>query len=122
MSYVLGISCYYHDSAAVLIKDGHILRAVQEERFTRKKHDASFPIRSIEFLLNSFNLSLKDISAVVYYEKPFITFERLIETHLNAAPLGFKPFLASVPIWLKEKLFLERDITSNLKSLKGKIG
>ncbi|HLW56487.1 MAG TPA: carbamoyltransferase [Bacteriovoracaceae bacterium] len=121
MSYVLGISCYYHDSAAVLIKDGHILRAVQEERFTRKKHDASFPIRSIEFLVNSFNLSLKDISAVVYYEKPFITFERLIETHLNAAPLGFKPFLASVPIWLKEKLFLERDITSKLKSLKGSV-
>lgn len=121
MSYVLGISCYYHDSAAALIKDGHILCAVQEERFTRKKHDASFPIRSIEFLLNNLNLSLNDISAIVYYEKPFITFERLIETHLNAAPLGFKSFLASVPIWLKEKLFLERDITSKLKSLKGRI-
>lgn len=115
--YILGISCYYHDSAAALVRDGEILGAVQEERFTRKKHDAAFPVHSVNYLLQEFGLSLKDIAAVVYYEKPFITFERLIETHLNAAPFGIKPFLASLPIWLKEKLFLERDIIKKLKSI-----
>lgn len=121
MSYVLGVSCYYHDSAAVLLQDGKILGAVQEERFTRKKHDASFPIHSIKYLLEEFKISLSDISALVYYEKPFITFERLIETHLNAAPWGFKPFLASIPLWIKEKLFLERSIIKELKCLEGEI-
>lgn len=112
--YILGISCYYHDSAAALIKDGEILGAVQEERFTRKKHDESFPKHSIQFLLKQFKLKLSDVSEVVYYEKPFVTFERLIETHLNVAPFGFKSFLKSIPIWLKQKLFLERDIKEQL--------
>lgn len=116
-TFILGISCYYHDSAAALIKDGEILGAVQEERFTRKKHDPAFPIESIKYLLKEFNLEFKDISALVYYEKPFITFERLIETHLNAAPFGLKPFLASIPIWLKEKLFLDRDIKKKMKQI-----
>lgn len=117
-NYILGVSCYYHDSAAALIKDGEILGAVQEERFTRKKHDAGFPVHSIKYLLNEFKLTLDDLKAVVYYEKPFLTFERLIETHLNAAPFGLKPFLASMPIWIKEKLFLERDIKKKLSGLK----
>lgn len=116
-SYILGISCYYHDSAAALIQGGEILAAVQEERFTRKKHDPAFPVESIKYLLHEYQLELKDLEAVVYYEKPFITFERLIETHLNAAPLGLGSFLASMPVWLKEKLFLERDIKKKLKGL-----
>lgn len=118
-NYILGISCYYHDSAAALILDGEILGAVQEERFTRKKHDASFPVNSIKFLLDNFQIQMKDIDSVIYYEKPFITFERLIETHLNAAPFGLKPFLASMPVWIKEKLFLERDIKKHLKTISG---
>lgn len=115
--YILGISCYYHDSAAALLLDGEILGAVQEERFTRKKHDAAFPLKSIEYLLKEFKLGLSDISAVVYYEKPFLTFERLIETHLNAAPFGLKSFLMSMPLWIKEKLFLEKDIKRKLSLL-----
>lgn len=113
----LGISCYYHDSAAALIIDGEIVGAVQEERFTRIKHDPAFPIEAIKYLLKTYRLTYKDLSAIVYYEKPFITFERLIETHLNAAPFGLKPFLVSIPVWLKEKLFLERDIKRNLKKI-----
>lgn len=116
-SFVLGISCFYHDSAAALIADGEIIGAVQEERFTRIKHDPAFPIESVKFLLKEHKLKLEDISAIVYYEKPFITFERLIETHLNAAPFGLKPFLLSIPLWLKEKLFLEREITRKLKTI-----
>jgi carbamoyltransferase len=119
-SYVLGISCYYHDSAAALIHNGEILGAVQEERFTRKKHDPGFPTQSIQYLIRQFNLNAEDIESVVYYEKPFITFERLIETHLNAAPFGLKPFLASMPIWIKEKLFLDRDIRKQMKAILGK--
>lgn len=119
--YILGISCYYHDSAAALILDGEILGAVQEERFTRKKHDAAFPVNSIKFLLDNFQIQMKDIDSVIYYEKPFITFERLIETHLNAAPFGLKPFLASMPVWIKEKLFLDRDIRKHIKKISGEI-
>jgi carbamoyltransferase len=118
-SYILGISCYYHDSAAALIQNGEILGAVQEERFTRKKHDAAFPIESVKYLLSEFDLTSENIDAIVYYEKPFVTFERLIETHLSVAPFGFKSFLASMPVWLKEKLFLERDIKNKLKVLLG---
>lgn len=117
---ILGISCYFHDSAAALLIDGEIIGAVQEERFTRKKHDPSFPIESIKFLLHENCLQLQDVSAIVYYEKPFITFERLIETHLNSAPFGLKPFLLSVPIWIKEKLFLEKDIKKQLRKISGK--
>jgi carbamoyltransferase len=115
--FVLGISCFYHDSAAALIKDGEILAAVQEERFTRIKHDASFPSHSIAWILKEYNLSKEDISEIIYYEKPFITFERLVETHLNYAPFGLKSFLTSVPIWIKEKIFLERDLKKGLLKL-----
>ncbi len=115
--FVLGISCFYHDSAAALLKDGEILAAVQEERFTRIKHDASFPSHSISWILKEFDLSQEDISEIIYYEKPFITFERLVETHLNYAPFGLKIFLASVPIWIKEKIFLEREIKKGLKKV-----
>lgn len=115
--FVLGISCFYHDSAAALIKDGEILAAAQEERFTRIKHDASFPFHSIAWILKEFGLEQKDFLEVIYYEKPFITFERLVETHLNYAPFGLKNFLTSVPIWIKEKIFLERDLKKGLLEL-----
>ncbi|MES2525733.1 MAG: carbamoyltransferase [Bdellovibrionota bacterium] len=114
---ILGISCYYHDSAAALIRNGEILGAVQEERFSRKKHDSAFPVESIRWLLKENQISLRDLTAIVYYEKPFITFERILETHLNYAPMGFSSFLKSVPLWIKEKLFLEKDIIKKLKSI-----
>lgn len=115
MNYVLGISCFYHDSAATLLRDGEILAAAQEERFTRIKNDSSFPIHSIQYVLSEAAIDLADIDSVVYYEKPFITFERLIENHLNYAPLGFKLFSKSLPIWIKEKIFLEKKLKKNLK-------
>lgn len=113
--YVLGISCFFHDSAATLIRDGEIVGAVQEERFTRIKNDSSFPLKSISYLLSEAKITLSEIKAIVYYEKPFITFERIIENHLNYAPLGFKLFARSIPVWVKEKLFLEKLIKKNLK-------
>jgi carbamoyltransferase len=115
--YVLGVSCYYHDSAAALLRDGVIVGAVQEERFSRKRHDADFPRHSVSYLLREAGVTLDDLEAVVYYEKPFVTFERLIETHLAHAPFGFRPFLQSMPVWLRQKLFLERDIRRELREL-----
>lgn len=117
MSWVLGISCYYHDSAAALIRDGDVVGAAQEERFTRKKHDAAFPTSAVKWLLEENEIRLSDVTSVVYYEKPFITFERILETHLNYAPFGFVTFLKSMPLWLKEKLFLESDIKKKLKAI-----
>ncbi|MFL5783237.1 MAG: carbamoyltransferase [Bacteriovoracaceae bacterium] len=116
-AWVLGISCYYHDSAAALIRDGEIVGAAQEERFARKKHYAGFPSQSVKFLLKDNGISLSDVQSVVYYEKPFVTFERILETHLNYAPFGFMTFLKSMPLWIKEKLFLERDILKKLKEI-----
>jgi len=117
MSYILGISAFYHDSSASLIKDGYIMGAVQEERFTRKKHDSSFPEHSINFLLTSNNISINDLDAIVFYEKPFLKFERLLETYIAFAPRGFKSFSASMPIWLREKLFQKDNIFRNLKKI-----
>ena len=113
--YVLGISAFFHDSAVALIKDGEILVAVQEERFSRIKHDSSFPIKSIQFTLNSQNLNLSDISQVVFYDKPLLKFERILETYLDVTPKGLKSFIIAMPIWLKEKLFLKRFIIKTLK-------
>lgn len=113
-TYILGISCYYHDSAAALIKDGEIVAAVQEERFTRKKHDASFPANSIKYCLEHSSIGLKDIKAIVYYEKPLLKFDRLIETYLAFAPYGLKSFITSLPVWVKEKLYLKRNILKEL--------
>ncbi|MCB0362878.1 MAG: hypothetical protein KDD35_09150, partial [Bdellovibrionales bacterium] len=102
--YLLGISCYYHDSAVVLLRDGEILAAAQEERFTRIKHDPRFPRRSLEYCLSSAGISLKEVSFVTYYDKPFVTFERLLETYISTAPWSLSSFSLSMPIWLKEKL------------------
>ena len=104
---ILGISAYYHDSAATLIKDGEIISAVQEERFTRKKHDSAFPKNAIEFCLQQSNIALSDLDIIVFYDKPLLKFERLLETYLYFAPKGFRSFLMAMPIWLKEKLYLK---------------
>ena len=105
--YILGISAFYHDSAAALINENEILYAAQEERFTRIKHDASFPINSIKFCLKEQKISLRQVDYIVFYEKPFLKFERLLETYLSFAPKGFQSFKLAIPIWLKEKLFLK---------------
>ena len=117
---ILGISAYYHDSAACLLIKGDIAAAAQEERFTRKKHDASFPSNSIIYCLNDSKINPEDIDYIVFYEKPFLKFERLLETYLAFAPKGFKSFMTSMPIWLKEKLFQKSVIINELNSLFGK--
>ncbi len=112
---ILGISCFYHDSATTLLRDGEIVSAVQEERFSRKKHDASFPIDSIKYCLESNKLQLEDIDYIVYYEKPLLTFERLLETYLGTAPRGSRSFIAAMQVWLKEKLFLKSELKRQFK-------
>jgi len=114
---ILGISCFYHDSAATLLIDGEIITAVQEERFTRIKHDDSFPFEAIKFILKKSNLTLNDIDHIVFYEKPFLKFERLLETYLSFAPFGFKSFAKSMPLWIKEKLFMKKMIIDSLNSI-----
>ena len=114
---IIGISCFYHDSAAALITNGRIISAAQEERFTRIKHDASFPFNSITYCLNSANLELSNIDAIVFYEKPFIKFERLLETYLQKVPFGFSSFKIAIPLWTKEKLFQRQLILKHLFSI-----
>ena len=106
---ILGISAFYHDSAAALIDEGEIVAAAQEERFTRKKHDSSFPVNAIDFCLKSRDVRLEDVDYVAFYDKPFLKFERLIETYLAFAPRGFKSFRMAIPLWVKEKLF-QKDL------------
>ena len=114
MTYILGISAFYHDSAATLVKNGEIISAVQEERFTRVKHDSSFPINSIKFLIKEQNIKISDVNYIVFYEKPFLKFERLLETYLAFAPKGFKSFKIAIPIWLREKLFQKKFIINSI--------
>jgi carbamoyltransferase len=114
---ILGISAYYHDSAAALVEDGRIVAAAQEERFTRKKHDPSFPHRAIEYCLAEAGVPLAEIDRVVFYDKPFLKFERLLETYLNFAPRGFQSFKMAMPLWLHEKLFQKRLLQNELKAL-----
>ena len=104
--YILGISAFYHDSAACLVRDGEIVAAAQEERFTRKKHDPGFPRRAVEYCLSQAGIGIKDLKYVVFYDKPLIKFERLLETYVGFAPRGIQSFLAAMPVWLKEKLFM----------------
>ena len=117
MNKILGISAFYHDSAATLIINGDIIAAAQEERFTRKKHDDSFPSNAIKYILNHNNLKISDIDKIVFYEKPFLKFERLLETYVAFAPRGFKSFSKAMPIWLKEKLFQKQFLLENLRKL-----
>lgn len=118
-THILGISAYYHDSAAALVSEGDIAAAAQEERFTRKKHDAGFPGNAIEYCLHEAGIELSEVDYVVFYDKPLIKFERILETYLAYAPKGFKSFLAAMPIWLKEKLFLKTTLKRELASLSG---
>ena len=115
MTSILGISAFYHDSAAALIIDGKIIGAAQEERFSRKKHDARYPFNAVNYVLKSANLKLSQVDHIVFFEKPFLKFERLLETYLAFAPKGFKSFSASMPIWLREKLFQKKFLFDNLK-------
>ena len=115
MTSILGISAFYHDSAAALVIDGEIVSAVQEERFSRKKHDSRYPYNAIEFVLNHSKLNLNDIDHIVFFEKPFLKFERLLETYLAFAPKGFRSFSIAMPIWLREKLFQKKFLFDQLK-------
>lgn len=115
--YILGLSAYYHDSAAALIKDGEIVAAAQEERFTRKKHDPGFPSNAVEYCLEEGGIQLSDVEYVIFYDKPLIKFERLIETYLSYAPKGLRSFIAAMPVWLKEKLYLKTLLKKELAKI-----
>lgn len=112
--YILGISAFYHDSAACLVKDGEILSAAQEERFTRKKHDHNFPQKAIEFCLKDAGISAEQLDLIAFYDKPFLKFERLLETYLAYAPVGIKSFIKAMPLWIKEKLWMKEMIKEKL--------
>jgi carbamoyltransferase len=118
---ILGISAYYHDSAAALLRDGQVVAAAQEERFTRKKHDASFPFNAVRSCLESTGTRIEEIDHVAFYDKPFLKFERLLETYLAFAPRGFTSFRQALPVWVKDKLFQKNEILKQLKTLHPKI-
>ena len=111
---IIGISCFYHDSAASILVNGEIIAAAQEERFTRIKHDSNFPKNAIKYLLNEANVELKQVDHIIFYDKPLLKFERILETHVSLAPYGFKTFAMAIPIWLREKLFLKTILYSVL--------
>src|SRR5262249_18987518 len=113
---ILGLSAYYHDSAAALVEDGEILAAAQEERFSRKKHDARFPKNAIDYCLAAAGCKLDDVDFVAFYDKPFLKFERLLETYLAFAPAGFQSFRMAMPLWLNEKLFQKRLLRDELRT------
>ena len=115
MTSILGISAFYHDSAAALVVDGNIISAAQEERFSRKKHDARYPFNAVNYVLKSSNIKLSQVDYIVFFEKPFLKFERLLETYLAFAPKGFRSFSASMPIWLRENFFQKKFLFDNLK-------
>ena len=115
--HILGISAFYHDSAAALIVDGRIVAAAQEERFTRKKQDARFPAHAIAYCLEEGGITIGDVDYVVFYEKPFLKFERLLETYVAFAPRGFQSFSIAVPLWIRDKLFQKNAICKELQRL-----
>ena len=117
MTAILGISAFYHDSAAALIVDGEIIAAAQEERFTRKKHDPSYPVNAIDYCLSEAGISLDQVDYIAFYDKPFLKFERLLETYVAFAPKGFQSFRMSMPIWLREKLFLKDMLIKEIKKV-----
>ena len=118
-TYILGVSAYYHDSAAALLRDGEVIAAASEERFTRKKGDSDFPARSVEFCLQRAGISLRDVGYVGFYDKPLLKFERILETYLTVAPKGFGSFLKAGPLWIKEKLFTDRQLRASLDGWEG---
>ena len=112
---ILGISAYYHDSAACLVEDGRIVAAAQEERFTRKKQDAGFPSKAVEYCLREAGIGASQLDLVGFYEKPLVKFSRLIETYVAFAPRGLQSYLMALPLWLTEKLWMSDDIASHLE-------
>ncbi|HXK93347.1 MAG TPA: carbamoyltransferase N-terminal domain-containing protein, partial [bacterium] len=118
---ILGISAFYHDSAACLVQDGEIVAAAQEERFTRKKHDSSFPIHAIQACLKIGGLRPGQLDYVAFYDKPLVKFERILETYLAVAPRGLRTFLMAIPLWLQEKLFMRKLIRDFLPDYEGPI-
>src|SRR5919107_2896510 len=118
-THILGVSAFYHDSAACLVSDGNIVAAAQEERFTRKKFDAGFPTNAVRFSLERGGITLADLKYFVFYDKPLIKFERLLETYVAFSPKGIKSFLAAMPVWLKEKLLMKAVLQNDLVALDG---
>ena len=114
MTSILGISAFYHDSAAALIVNGDIVAAAQEERFSRKKHDPRYPFNAVNYVLSEGRIKLSEVDHIVFFEKPFLKFERLLETYMAFAPKGFKSFCKAMPIWIKEKLFQKKLIFNKL--------
>ncbi len=112
---ILGISCFYHDSGVVLIEEGRIIGAVQEERFTRVKHDSSFPHNALKWFLEERGISLADLNAIAFYDKPILTFNRLLETYIAFAPKGFGSFFRAIPLWVKDKLYQKENILKELR-------
>src|SRR5256885_3791132 len=119
MTTILGISAYYHDSAAAIVRDGEIIAAAQQERFSRRKHDPGFPLDAVRYCLQAGGVGLNGVDYVAFYDKPLIKFERLLETYLAYAPKGFTSFVAAMPVWLKEKLFLKTTLRRELAQLSG---
>src|SRR5690349_23043320 len=118
---ILGISAYYHDSAACLVEDGRIVAAAQEERFTRKKHDASFPAAAVAYCLREAGITAAELDLVGFYEKPLVKFTRLLETYIACAPRGWKSYLMAMPLWLTDKLWMSDDIRDHLEGYEGEI-
>ena len=118
---ILGISAFYHDSAACLVRDGEIIAAAQEERFTRLKHDARFPRHAIQYCLREAGIDVAHLDIVTFYDKPFVKFERLLETYIANAPKGFRSFHSAMPIWIKEKLYLKTVLKKELKQVDGSV-
>jgi len=114
---ILGLSAYYHDSAAALVLDGDIIAAAHEERFTRKKHDPSFPVNAAKYVLSEAGLNLEELAAIAFYDKPYLKFERLLETYHDFAPYGLKSFLSAIPVWITEKLFTKKMLREELSQL-----
>jgi carbamoyltransferase len=122
MRSVLGISAFYHDSAAALVMDGKIVAAAQEERFTRVKHDEAYPRNAVDYVLTEAGLTLAQVDRVVFYDKPFLKFERLLETYVSFAPRGFRSFATAIPVWLREKLFQKTMLLDELEQHAGGLG
>ena len=119
--YILGISAFYHDSAACILKNGEIIAAAQEERFTRKKHDQNFPSNAIRYCLEEANIQSPELGLVAFYDKPFLKFERILETYLAYAPKGINSFLKAIPLWIRKKLWIKILIQDELEGYEGKI-
>lgn len=118
---ILGISAFYHDSAACLVREGQIIAAAQEERFTRKKHDAAFPRHAVEYCLREGGITLTQVDYVAFYEKPFVKFDRILHSYLAYAPSGLKTFLMAIPLWIRERIWMKTLIQEELRSLSAQI-